>query len=77
MKRSNSRAKYVLGGFVLAAIVATTTACGSDDKTDTDSQSADTVHAAAAAGHWRPLGEHLLRGFETPTPILTMAAPAA
>jgi adenylate cyclase len=33
--------------------------------------------AAAAAGHWRPLGEHLLRGFETPTPILTMAAPAA
>jgi adenylate cyclase len=33
--------------------------------------------AAAAAGLWQPLGEHLLRGFETPTPILTMAAPAA
>lgn len=49
MKRSNSRAKYVLGGFVLAAIVATTTACGSDDKTDTGSQSADTVHAVTHA----------------------------
>jgi adenylate cyclase len=32
--------------------------------------------AAAAAGLWQPLGEHLLRGFETPTPVLTMAAPA-
>ena len=31
--------------------------------------------AAAVAGHWRPLGEHLLRGFETPMPILTMAPP--
>ena len=49
MKRSNSRAKYVLGGFVLAAIVATTTACGSDDKTDSGSQSADTVHAVTHA----------------------------
>jgi adenylate cyclase len=28
--------------------------------------------AAATAGPWRPLGEHLLRGFETPMPILTM-----
>jgi adenylate cyclase len=28
--------------------------------------------AAATAGAWRPLGEHLLRGFETPMPILTM-----
>jgi adenylate cyclase len=27
--------------------------------------------AAAAAGAWRPLGEHNLRGFETPMPILT------
>jgi adenylate cyclase len=33
--------------------------------------------AAAVAGRWRPLGEHLLRGFETPTPILTMEPPAA
>jgi adenylate cyclase len=33
--------------------------------------------AAAAAGCWRPLGEHLLRGFETPMPILTMEPPAA
>ncbi|MBQ7807284.1 MAG: iron ABC transporter substrate-binding protein, partial [Rhodococcus sp.] len=49
MKRSNSRTKYMLGGFVLAAIVATTTACGSDDKTDTGSQSADTVHAVTHA----------------------------
>jgi adenylate cyclase len=32
--------------------------------------------AAAAAGSWRPLGEHLLRGFETPMPILTMTPPA-
>jgi adenylate cyclase len=28
--------------------------------------------AAATAGAWRPLGEHRLRGFETPMPILTM-----
>jgi adenylate cyclase len=28
--------------------------------------------AGATTGPWRPLGEHLLRGFETPTPILTM-----
>jgi adenylate cyclase len=27
--------------------------------------------AHAAAGAWHPLGEHVLRGFETPTPILT------
>ena len=30
--------------------------------------------AGATAGSWRSLGEHLLRGFETPMPILTMAA---
>jgi adenylate cyclase len=30
--------------------------------------------AGATAGSWRPHGEHLLRGFETPMPILTMAA---
>jgi adenylate cyclase len=29
--------------------------------------------AAAAAGPWRPVGEHVLRGLETPIPILTMA----
>jgi adenylate cyclase len=28
--------------------------------------------ARAAAGAWHPLGEHALRGFETPMPILTM-----
>jgi adenylate cyclase len=28
--------------------------------------------AGATKDLWRPLGEHLLRGFETPTPILTM-----
>jgi adenylate cyclase len=28
--------------------------------------------AAAAAGAWRPLGAHLLRGFESPMPILTI-----
>jgi adenylate cyclase len=33
--------------------------------------------ATAAAGSWRPLGEHLLRGFETPMPILTMTPPEA
>jgi adenylate cyclase len=32
--------------------------------------------AAAATGAWRPLGDHLLRGFETPMPILTMMPPA-
>jgi len=30
--------------------------------------------ASAAAGPWRPLGEHLLRGFETPTAILTLSS---
>jgi adenylate cyclase len=30
--------------------------------------------AAAAPGPWRPLGEHLLRGFETPMPILAMSS---
>ena len=34
---------------------------------------ATAAFAAAAAGTWRPLGEHRLRGFETPVPILTMA----
>ena len=29
--------------------------------------------AASAAGRWRPVGEHVLRGLETPIPILTMA----
>jgi adenylate cyclase len=29
--------------------------------------------AVATTGPWRPLGEHLLRGFETPTPILTQS----
>ena len=33
--------------------------------------------AAAAAGGWRPLGEHRLRGLETPMPILTTARPPA
>ena len=28
--------------------------------------------AEAVAGPWRPLGEHLLRGIETPMPILTV-----
>jgi adenylate cyclase len=32
--------------------------------------------AVAALGAWRPLGEHLLRGFETPMPILTMTQPS-
>ncbi len=48
MKRSNSRTKYVLGGFVLAAIVATTTACGGDDLYDPGMQP-DTVHAVTHA----------------------------
>ena len=30
--------------------------------------------ATAAPGPWRPLGEHLLRGFETPMPILAMSS---
>lgn len=30
--------------------------------------------AGATAGRWRPLGEHLLRGFETPMPILTLSS---
>jgi len=28
-------------------------------------------------GPWRPLGAHVLRGFEAPVPILTMAPQAA
>jgi adenylate cyclase len=28
--------------------------------------------ARAVAGAWQSLGEHVLRGFETPVPILTM-----
>jgi adenylate cyclase len=32
--------------------------------------------ARAAAGAWQPLGEHQLRGLETPMPILTMAQPS-
>ena len=31
--------------------------------------------AAAVPGPWQPVGEHVLRGLETPMPILTMAAP--
>jgi adenylate cyclase len=31
--------------------------------------------AAAAAGQWRPVGEHVLRGLETPMPILAAASP--
>jgi adenylate cyclase len=30
--------------------------------------------AAAVSQPWRPLGEHALRGFETPMPIMTVAA---
>lgn len=48
MKRSNSRTRYVLGGFVLAAIVATTTACGGDDLHDPGMQP-DSVHAVTHA----------------------------
>lgn len=48
MKRSNSRTRYVLGGFVLAAIVATTTACGGDDLHDPGMQP-DAVHAVTHA----------------------------
>jgi adenylate cyclase len=33
--------------------------------------------ASATAAGWRPLGEHLLRGLETPMPILTTAQPPA
>jgi adenylate cyclase len=32
--------------------------------------------ARAAAGVWQPLGEHRLRGLETPMPVLTVAQPA-
>jgi adenylate cyclase len=38
---------------------------------------ATAAFADAAAGPWQPLGEHLLRGFETPVPILTMTQPEA
>jgi adenylate cyclase len=38
---------------------------------------ATAAFAGATAGPWRPLGEHRLRGFETPVPILTMAQPPA
>ena len=31
--------------------------------------------AAAVPGPWRPVGEHVLRGLETPMPILAMAPP--
>ena len=31
--------------------------------------------AAAVPGPWRPVGEHILRGLETPMPILAMAQP--
>jgi len=34
---------------------------------------ASAAFAAAAPGPWRPLGEHLLRGFDTPMAILTTA----
>jgi adenylate cyclase len=37
---------------------------------------ATAAFANAVAGGWRPLGEHVLRGFEKPMPILTMAPPA-
>jgi adenylate cyclase len=36
---------------------------------------ATSAFADAAPGPWRPLGEHLLRGLETPLSILTMAQP--
>jgi adenylate cyclase len=35
---------------------------------------ATAAFAGAAAGAWQPLGEHQLRGFETPMPILTTTA---
>jgi adenylate cyclase len=38
---------------------------------------ATAAFAGAKAGFWRPLGEHRLRGFETPVPILTVAQPPA
>lgn len=38
---------------------------------------ATAAFAAAAAGPWRPLGAHLLRGFETPIPLLTTMPPSA
>src|SRR5262249_26572564 len=31
--------------------------------------------AAAAGGPWRPVGEHVLRGVETPMPILALKQP--
>ncbi len=31
--------------------------------------------AAAVAGPWRPVGEHVLRGLETPMPILAVVQP--
>ena len=31
--------------------------------------------AANVAGPWRPVGEHVLRGLDTPMPVLTMAQP--
>ena len=31
--------------------------------------------AAATPGPWHPLGEHILRGLETPMPILTPIQP--
>jgi adenylate cyclase len=31
--------------------------------------------AAAVAGPWRPVGEHVLRGRETPMPILAVVQP--
>jgi len=38
---------------------------------------ATAAFADAVAGPWRSLGEHILRGFETPVPILTMTQPEA
>jgi adenylate cyclase len=32
---------------------------------------ATAAFAGTATGHWQPLGDHVLRGFETPMPILT------
>lgn len=48
MKRSNSRTKVVVGGFFLAAVMATTTACGGDTA-DAGVQSSETVHAVTHA----------------------------
>jgi adenylate cyclase len=30
--------------------------------------------ASAAPGAWRPVGDHILRGFEKPVPIVAMSA---